>query len=940
MLVAFARRTQLFLARNRMANTSLIRRLWLAFALMALLTLLSVATGWLNLRYVGRVEQADTQSLLSSMNMARHLSVASARVLFSAQQLLSAQDEQEWQVQRTMLGKQSQKIVYLLHQLSAQGFDTRAMVQLETANRQAIIQQGDVVHQRLQLTQQQRQLSDNIGAAAHRIVDLAQGQASNAATAAGATQAGIYDLIEQQHTAAAGQALDRLIDVDLEYLNQMGELRLIALRVEQIVMTLKRYNGAAEPAETPLAELIQVLHRRQQRVEDPRIRQDIREALAIVAHYTTLLEMCQQQQRLHAQLATLSQQNFTLFSRFSSEMERQVSEIEQRNAEALSRVNRARVLGTVALALLGVMALLTLSLVLWRLVYRSVSLPLARQTDALQRLLDGDLDSPFPSSGNARELNTISRLMEAFRTNVRALQYQQQHLAELVKNRTEELQALVVEHHQARADAEQANRAKSAFLAAMSHEIRTPLHGILGTAQLLADQPLNISDQRYVQAINDSGETLLFILNDILDYSAIESSPKTITLHNAPFEPRQLLGSVAQLMNGRAHKKGLALNIEVDAHVPEWIQGDVHRLRQIVMNLVMNALRFTENGAIVLRMKSCASEWFIEVDDEGCGIAHDHQEAIFAPFVQLQPGKGGTGLGLAICRGLAQAMQGQLTVTSQPEVGSCFRLTLPLVHASATVLLPDSAPADLSHLHVLIIEDNPLTQQITAEMLKRKGARVSIAGSAESALAFLAQGDDIDCALVDFALPDANGIELAQKLAQFYPATRRIGFSASVPDELQPHADELFCGIIQKPVHGETLCRQIVRFLASAPVTDLNANQLKQDYDTFGADTLRGWLALFRQHAMPLLDDIESAEQDEIVSKLAHQLKSSCGSLGMQTAWQACARLEQDPQADIPLRAIVERGLVEVEAWIYQENREAQSDSSGEGLQESNWVVK
>lgn len=906
-----------------MTSSSLIRRLWLAFALMAFLTLLSVATGWINLRIVGRVEQANTQSLLSSMNIARHLSVASAKELFSAQQLLSARDEQEWQTQFAMLGSQSQKIVHLLSQLSAHGFDTRVMAQLETAIRQAIVQQGDVVHQRLQLTLQQRQLSEEIAAAAHRIADLAQGQASNAATAAGATQAGIYDLIEHQRSAAAGQALDRLIDVDLEYLNQMGELRLTALRVQQIVMALQRYSGATEQGASPLAELIQVLHRRQQRVEDPRIRDEIGVALNRIAQYKTLLIMCDQQQRLYAQLQDLSQQNLTLFSHFSAEMGRQVSDVEQRNAEALSQVNRARVLGTLVLVLLGITALLTLSLVLWRLVYRSISLPLARQTDALQRLLDGDLDSPFPASENARELNTISRLMEAFRTNVRALQYQQQHLAELVKSRTEALQALVIEHHQARADAEQANRAKSAFLAAMSHEIRTPLHGILGIAQLLADQPLSASDRRYVQAINDCGETLLFILNDILDYSAIEASSKSITLQNAPFEPRQLLNSVAQLMNGRAQSKGLALKIEVESDVPVWLQGDLHRLRQIVMNLLVNALRFTERGAIVLHIGSDATKWFVEVEDGGCGIAPDDQDAIFAPFVQLQPGKGGTGLGLAICRGLAQAMQGTLTVISQPNVGSCFRLSLPLVNAAPLALPETATSANLAHLHVLIIEDNPLTQQITAEMLTRKGAQVTIAGSAQAALNILAQSDAFDCTLVDFALPDADGIKLAQQLATLYPAMQRIGFSASVPDEIQRHVGSLFCGIIQKPVQGETLCQQIVHFLASTPASEINEAQLEQDYAAFGVETLRGWLTLFRQHALPLLDSIEAVEDEASVSRLAHQLKSSCGSLAMQTAFQACARLEKEPRADIPLRAIVERGMMQVDQWIIEANRDS-----------------
>ncbi|STF02209.1 hybrid sensory histidine kinase TorS [Escherichia coli] len=511
---------------------------------MALLTLTSTLVGWYNLRFISQVEKDNTQALIPTMNMARQLSEASAWELFAAQNLTSADNEKMWQAQGRMLTAQSLKINALLQALREQGFDTTAIEQQEQEISRSLRQQGELVGQRLQLRQQQQQLSQQIVAAADEIARLAQGQANNAATSAGATQAGIYDLIEQHQRQAAESALDRLIDIDLEYVNQMNELRLSALRVQQMVMNLglEQIQKNAPTLEKQLNNAVKILQRRQIRIEDPGVRTQVATTLTTVSQYSDLLALYQQDSEISNHLQTLAQNNIAQFAQFSSEVSQLVDTIELRNQHGLAHLEKASARGQYSLLLLGLVSLCALILILWRVVYRSVTRPLAEQTQALQRLLDGDIDSPFPETAGVRELDTIGRLMDAFRSSVHALNRHREQLAAQVKARTAELQELVIEHRQARAEAEKASQAKSAFLAAMSHEIRTPLYGILGTAQLLADNPALNAQRDDLRAITDSGESLLTILNDILDYSAIEAGGKNVSVSDEPFEPRPAAG--------------------------------------------------------------------------------------------------------------------------------------------------------------------------------------------------------------------------------------------------------------------------------------------------------------------------------------------------------------------------------------------------------------
>lgn len=903
-----------------MGHPSLTRRLWLAFLLMAGLTLLSSLIGWFGFRFISEVEQANTQSVIPTMNIARQLSEASAWELFSAQTLTNATTESEWLDQGKMLTVQSLRISQLLGRLRELGFDTQAIEQQEFDITRSLGLQGELVGKRLALRRQQGELSREIMDAANRIAELAKGQLNNAATAAGATQAGIYDLIEENRNQAAEQALDRLIDVDWEYQNQMSELRLNAMRIEHLILLLEKEMAERAPAEliSRIGDYVRILERRQERVEDPLTREKIGNELHIVARYQQLSSLYQQDRDIRARLQQLAQNNLDVFTRFSSEISQQVSDIERRNTHALEMLKQARETGQRWLIALGVLSLAALSWILWRVVWRSVTLPLARQTAALQRLLEGDLNSPFPATSGVRELNTMGQLMEAFRASADALQNQQHYLSAQVELRTAELEELVQQHHQARAEAEKANRAKSTFLAAMSHEIRTPLHGILGTAQLLAERPLSAKSLSDVQAINDSGESLLAILNDILDYSAIEAGSGSVTLNNEPFDPRALLASIVRLMAGRIRRRDVRLQLHCADDLPQWLSGDPRRIRQIVINLLANALRFTAEGQIDVRVTVTAERWQIDVADTGCGIAEQEQARIFQPFVQLTDRRGGTGLGLAISLGLAQAMGATLGVASRPGEGSCFSLNLPLHVAAVSHQQRAEERTDLSGVRLLVVEDNLVTQRITAEMLLSCGAAARVVSDGRSALAMLKEDSAFSGVLVDLDLPDIDGLTLAGQIQQLAPRLPLIGFSAHVADEtLRQRCARAFRGLIQKPVARDELSRLIEHYLAGRNTLDVA--QLEQDEKTFGRQKIGEWMALFIEHALPQVSEIEqtrAAGELGVVSRLAHRLKSSCASLGMLQSTAACQALEDNPQADAALRCAVDDELRQLSAWV------------------------
>jgi signal transduction histidine kinase/ActR/RegA family two-component response regulator len=362
----------------------------------------------------------------------------------------------------------------------------------------------------------------------------------------------------------------------------------------------------------------------------------------------------------------------------------------------------------------------------------------------------------------------------------------------------------LVEHlTEAKTLAEAANLTKSQFLANMSHEIRTPMNGVLGMTDLLLRTPLSEKQRHFAETVHRSGETLLNLLNDLLDFSRIEAGK--LKLEHIDFEVRSLVEDILDLTSERAQRKRLTLTHDVAEDVPQVLRGDPHRLRQILVNLTSNAVKFTERGDVEITVKTkkegnqrvrqdaqntadplhkressgiptadCLLEF--SVRDTGIGISLEHQEHLFQPFTQADSSTtrkyGGSGLGLAITKQLVQLMGGEITVESTPQVGSTFRFTATFAlvqqyRPERTMLSTEQQPirARSSLGRLLLAEDDHISQEITKEMLERCGYHVDVVATGYEVLNAL-ENIEYDAVLMDWHMPGLDGLQTARLIRE------------------------------------------------------------------------------------------------------------------------------------------------------------------------------
>ncbi|ABK45888.1 multi-sensor hybrid histidine kinase [Magnetococcus marinus MC-1] len=535
----------------------------------------------------------------------------------------------------------------------------------------------------------------------------------------------------------------------------------------------------------------------------------------------------------------------------------------------------------------------------------------SQHDDYVQRYLQGAAPRVIGSAGRHVTAQRKDGALLPIRLSVNEMVFEGERLfvglVADVSERLQEERALI----EAKEQAEAANMAKSRFLAVMSHEVRTPMNGILGMLGLLNDRRLDGQQQEWLATAQESAESMLTLLNDILDFSKIEAGH--LELEQSAFSPEQILKGVHDLFLPRATAKGITLELEQGANLPAWVQGDPGRLRQVLMNLVSNGIKFTHQGGVTMRVAQQAKRedsllLQFEVQDSGIGIPPQQLTQLFQPFNQLDPSYsrkyGGSGLGLAICRHLVDLMGGEIRLESPPSGGSRFTFTARFGYAHAPqdeVLDNSEQEVQLHGVRVLLAEDSPTNQMVAVAMLARVGCHVDVAVNGLEVLEALTRAP-YDLILMDLAMPEMDGWQAIARIrgmnaplrdipiialtANAYPEVRAQCLAAGAQDFITKPIQRniLLNGILALVTQAQQTGQQGVgakRCHSNAPIRDEKV--LERLAEDTHCSLLPRILEVFIDEADARLQAISTALDNEAWQTVAlevHPLKSSAATFG------------------------------------------------------------
>ncbi|MCP3390840.1 ATP-binding protein [Bradyrhizobium sp. CCGB12] len=551
---------------------------------------------------------------------------------------------------------------------------------------------------------------------------------------------------------------------------------------------------------------------------------------------------------------------------------------------------------------------------------RRMTVPIQILTQGARRIGSGDLGQRLAIKTG----DELEALGDQFNRMAAHLRESYATLERKVVERTSELEKArdhaLAEHdaaERARSAAVAANETKSRFLAVVSHELRTPLNGVMGVLQLLNDGSLSEIQRRHLATAAASGETLIALVDAVLEYARLEAS--TEMLETRDFRLDQLIEVAADLMRPQAFDKGLTFDLACDATVNTAVHGDPVRLNRILLNLIGNAIKFTPSGGIGLSAVAERHDHHvllrISVRDTGIGIAPDLHERIFEDFVQADDSIarrfGGTGLGLAIARRLTRLMRGELTVESTPGAGSTFTLAVPLGLAGNGIAQGALAPPS-RRLRVLLVDDDPVNCEVGEAILNKLGHRPMIARNGASAIE-LARDQAFDVILMDLHMPDMDGVEASSRIGKLdLPKMPRI---IAVTADVSTSARERLAGagiakVVSKPILINALREAIEDDPWDAPAASqlaadelIDRHFLDDQRELLGSAQIEKLHHLLGETSARLIEDIAKAAASGDHAQLArsaHQLGSAASALGLVRLFDRCRDVELTAPAMSP----------------------------------------
>ncbi len=933
-------------------NFGIGSKLFLAVGSMIILYILTSLVMWYRFQDIANTQQSVIQNAIPAMNEAQQLAELSALIIASVPDLVKVSDEGERVLALQNVNTHIDKVNELLAEFDRHNFSLEQVALLNNTINQIIEnvkRQNELVKVRLHYENKNRTLFKNSINSVHQLSNIAESLVANSGASTTAVISTIYDLVDSlnnidspQKKETVYEALDRLIEVDLDGMERMFELH---LRCSILMDQLQQISNELNPQILKITEqnmrgTLAIIGRRINDIKDPgRLGQanssmtqliTITKLKGVDAFYPirmTIINSLKMSDVLtkenHDLLVILNNLTVDLVS-FSN------LKIEQATQKAESSVNLAR-RALISIGVISPLLILAIFAIYVRVLVRRIS-SLEYTT---RKIAEGNYTTEIDTNGRD-ELSRMANALQIFKDNAiekdrldNDLKKYKRDLEKTVEERTMQLHEMNIDlkdeaekHQTARELAEQASRAKTTFLATMSHEIRTPMNGIMGTLNLLGKTSLSEKQRYFTGIISSASRSLLDILNDVLDFSSIETGK--LEIENENFDLENLIQGVITLMQPAARDKDLELITDIDARIKPMFKGDAGKLRQILINLINNAIKFTDQGRIDLVATIITEELSdvtirFDILDTGIGIKEEMMSTIFEPFAQveksLSKNAGGIGLGLAICQRLVLAMSGTINASRRPTGGTCLSVELKIQKASKESLSVTGTHeiekiSAMQLFKVLLVEDDEINRMITQSFLEEFGHQVVTVTEAESALKQLKE-HDFDIVLTDISLPGMDGMELTKTIRSFKDTIKSqvpiVAISAHVlKQEVYNYLHSGISGFLGKPYEPEKLNEVLQKSfrhttvdpeaLELSMISNIDCHEiLSRDAEYIGVDVIEEMVELFLKSSIETIDNINNGIHEKQWQKIehhSHKLKSASSSLGLNELWHLSEELE------------------------------------------------